>query len=41
MKKADEMEMSVNLKAARLSWAAGLLYLLVWNIAGRILTGIY
>ncbi|MPN45211.1 hypothetical protein SDC9_192778 [bioreactor metagenome] len=39
MKKADEMEMSVNFKATRLSWTIGLIFLLIWNIVGFIQTG--
>jgi hypothetical protein len=39
MKKADEMEMSVNFQATRLSWAAGLFFLLVWTVTGFARTG--
>ena len=39
MKKADEMEIHVNFKAVRLSWAAVALFLIVWNVFELISTG--
>ncbi len=39
MKKADEMEIHVNFKAVRLSWAAVALFLIIWNVFELISTG--
>lgn len=37
--KADEMEMSINFKAVRVSWIYSLLFLIVWNMVSVIKTG--
>lgn len=36
---ADEMEMSINFKAVRVSWIYSLLFLIVWNMVSVIKTG--
>ena len=39
MQKADEMEMSINFKAMKLSWAFGVLALFIWMVFDLIATG--
>ncbi len=39
MKKADEMEMTLNFSAMRLSWAFANLYLIVWVLFELIKSG--
>ncbi len=37
--KADEMEMSINYKSVRASWAFSLAFLCIWNIVNVVQTG--
>ncbi len=37
--KADELEMSINYKSVRASWAFSLLFLSIWNIVSIVQTG--
>ena len=41
IRKMDEMEMSINLKAIRLAWGYSALFLLVWVIYDWITAGSY
>ncbi len=36
---ADELEMSINYKAIRASWAFSTIYLVIWNIVAVFKTG--
>lgn len=39
LKKADEMEMSINFRSVRLSWLYSMIFLFVWNVVSFIKTG--
>ncbi|MGX7197420.1 hypothetical protein [Enterococcus olivae] len=39
MKKADEMEMTINFKATRFSWIAVNIFLILWVMLHKILSG--
>lgn len=41
LRKMDEMEMSINLKAVRLAWAYSALFLLVWILYDWFTAGSY
>ena len=41
MKKMDEMEMSISLKAIKWAWAYTILFLVIWDIYDYIQTGTF